>query len=129
MRKTVFFLLLLFIVPVSCDYEPLAQDLPSLQGTKWEYAETEVWEGGSHARKMLLHFWDDETVIYTYEYENIDGFKIETGSDQFKYIYRYDLSVKRGIFIYEEGGSASFEMRANLLLLTMGYDTYIFRRV
>lgn len=128
MYKSVVILFLFFLGFVSCIHEPLAQDLPSLQGTKWEYSESEIWENGSHSLRMFLHFSDEETVIYRYEFEGQNGSEIQSGNQEFKYIYRYDLSVKQGVFIYENGDTASFELRGNLLFLTMGYSTYIFRK-
>lgn len=128
MRKSIVILFLFLLVSVSCDHEPLAQDLPSLQGTKWKYAESEIWEGGSYSFMIHLDFRDEDTVVYRYEYKEKNAFETQLGGEEFRYIYRYDLSVKQGIFIYDEGGTASFELRGNLLLLTMNDDIYIFRR-
>lgn len=129
MHKSVAFLFLLLLVHVSCIHEPLAQDLPSLQGTKWEYSESEIWNDGSFSSRMYLDFRDEEMVVYNYEFEENNGFEIQQGGESFRYIYRYDFSVKQGIFIDENGEGASFELRGNLLFLTRGYSTYIFHRV
>lgn len=128
MRKSIVILFLFLLASVSCVHEPLAQDLPSLQGTKWKYAESEIWEGGSYSFMIYLDFRDEETVVYRYEYKEKNAFGTQLGNEEFRYIYRYDLSVKQGIFIYEDGNTVSFELRGNLLLLTMTHDTYIFRR-
>lgn len=127
MRKSVVILFLFLLVSVSCE-DQLAQDLPSLQGTKWKYIQSETWEGGSLTFMILLHFRDEEIVDYRYEYRAKNGSETQLGREDHSYIYRYDLSVKQGIFIYEDGGTQSFELRGNLLFLTMGNETYIFRR-
>jgi len=131
MHKPVFILFLFFFASVSCVHEPLAQDLPSLQGTRWGYVESEVREDGtSNVYVIRLHFRDEETVICQHEYEERTPFEIISSEEETSYIYRYDLSVKQGIFIHDKEESATFELRGNLLFLMMGYlsDTYVFRR-
>lgn len=129
MRNSFVVFLIISLGFISCDSEPLAQDMPSLQGTRWEYSESETWEEASNSTLKTLYFRDDERVVYRYEYEGYDMFNTYSGSEELVYVYRYDFSVKQGVFIYEDGGTASFELRGNLLFLTMGYDTYIFRRI
>lgn len=131
MHKPVFILFLFFFASVSCVHEPLAQDLPSLQGTRWGYVESEVREDGtSYTYTMHLHFWDEEMVILFHEYEERTPFEIISSEEETRYIYRYDLSVKQGIFIHDKEESAIFELRGNLLFLVMGHlsDAYVFRR-
>lgn len=128
MRKSVIILFFSLLAFISCDNEPLAQDLSSLQGTKWKYAETQTWDGGSSSFVITLHFIGEETVDYRYEFKGKSGSETQLGREERSYIYRYDLSVKQGVFIYEDGDSQSFELRGNLLFLEVGTDTYIFRR-
>lgn len=126
------FILFLFLVAVfSCDYEPLAQNLPSLQGTRWKYIESETREDGTGCiYTVRLHFRDEETVISLHEFEERTQFEITSGEEETMYIYRYDLSVRQGVFILDKEEAASFELRGNLLFLTMGHlsNAYVFRR-
>lgn len=131
MQKPVFILFFSLFVFVSCLHEQLAQDLPSLQGTRWKYVESEVREDGtSYIYEFRLHFLDEERVIAHHKYEETTLFEIISTEEETSYIYRYDLYVKQGIFITDKEESASFELRGNLLFLMMGHlaQGYIFRR-
>lgn len=123
--QVIFSLVLAFFV-ISCGSDPLAQDLSSLQGTLWEYHESDEWDQGSFQSSMYLDFRTDSSVNYRYTFVNNYGNEIESGGDEFNYAYLYDTSVKHGFFIYEDGDGASFELRGNVLLLTMGSTTYLF---
>lgn len=130
MCRSIFTLFLLLFVFASCDHDPLAQDMPSLRGTSWKHEESVVTEHGTYTTTILLHFRDDNTVIYR------SGYKTETPSEttyeesENLFTYLYDFSVKQGVFIFEEYETGSFELRGNLLFLQMGNSEsiYIFRR-
>lgn len=130
MRSSVFTVLLLLFAFVSCEHDPTAQDLPSLEGIKWKCIETGSWEDGTYKHTMFLHFRDEGRVTLREEYIEKTSSGIVAEEGETTYVYLYDFSVKQGVFIFEDFEAGYFELRGNLLFLKMEYNnvTYIFRR-
>lgn len=112
-----------------CSFDPLAQDLPSLQKTQWVFSESYTSEEVNFSQTIRMRFRDEETVILEHDFtETSQRMGVQSGSYESRYTYRYDRTQRTGLFIGEDGNTLKFELRANLLLLTINNDTYIFRK-